>query len=210
MIENYQQQVNKICSILTTALSKYSILTPISSYNPKIIKSGISSFDKNKIYLDTSSVEGINNISNGDNITFSNRPSRANMEPIPNSVWFAKMKDSNKILIITNNDKDIIENNILSTGFLGIEARNELPISLLTAIIISNDFHIQRDLNSVGTTMAGINNDTFLKIQVPYLTKNEVEAFDLKYRNLVNELSLLRRKINILKKEKDILLNKYF
>lgn len=58
--------------------------------------------------------------------------------------------------------------------------------------------------------MAGINNDTFLKIQVPYLTKDEVEVFENKYRYLVNELSLLRRKINVLKKEKDILLNKYF
>ena len=210
LIENCQQQIDKICSILTTALTQFSDYKPISTYNPKIIKSGISSFDKNKIYLDTSSVEGINNISNGETITFSKRPSRANMQPISNSVWFAKMKDSNKILIITENDKDIIENNILSTGFFGIEASKELPLSLLTSIVISNSFHIQRDLNSVGTTMAGINNDTFLKIQVPYLTKDEVEAFDNKYKYLVDELSLLRRKINILKKEKNILLNKYF
>lgn len=210
LIENYQSQIDKICSILTTALSKYNSLTSISNYNPKIVKSGITSFDKNKIYLDTSSVEGINNISNGETITFSKRPSRANMQPIPNSVWFAKMKDSNKILIITEHDKDIVDNNILSTGFFGIETTFKLPLSLLTAIVISNSFHIQRDLNSVGTTMAGVNNDTFLKIQVPYLTIDEVEAFENKYRFLVNELSLLRRKINILKKEKDILLNKYF
>lgn len=56
------------------------------------------------------------------------------------------MKDSNKILIIAENDKDIVDSNVLSTGFFGIEATDELPLSLLTAIVISNSFHIQKRL----------------------------------------------------------------
>ena len=31
------------------------------------------------------------------------------MQPLPNSVWFAKMKGSNKKLIITNNDDDLVK-----------------------------------------------------------------------------------------------------
>ena len=62
------------------------------------------------------------------------------MEPVRNSVWFAKMKGSNKILIVTENDLDILNDNILSTGFLGIESSNSLPLSLLTAIVISKKF----------------------------------------------------------------------
>lgn len=104
----------------------------------------------------------------------------------------------------------MINNYILSTGFLGVEASTKLPLSLLSAIIISNDFNEQRDLNSVGTTMAGINNDTFLKILVPKLNDDEILNYNKRYSSYINELSLLRKKINNLKKIKAKLLEKYF
>ncbi len=211
MIENYQSQIDKICHILSTSITLYSIkMTSFAEYNPEIVKSGIFMFDKTKIYIDTSSVEGINNLGVGEIISYKKRPSRANMQPIPNSVWFAKMKESNKIIIITENDNDILNNKILSTGFMGIKSSSSLPVSLLTAIIISKEFQIQRDLHSVGTTMAGVNNETFLEIQVPYLSSNQIESYDCKYKGLVLQLSILRKKINMLKETKSILLKKYF
>ena len=195
---------------MSKSLEKYQDTTSISYYEPTIIKSGITSFDIEKIYLDTSSIEGVNKISSGEIITIDHRPSRANMQPITNTVWFAKMKGSNKNLIITKNDKDIINGHILSTGFMGIEASKNLPLSLLSAFVISNNFNIQRDLNSVGTTMAGINNETFKEITVPLLNNQEVEEFDKRYSKYIDELSLLRRKIKKLEKAKELLLNKYF
>lgn len=146
----------------------------------------------------------------GENVTEIERPSRANMQPIENSVWFAKMKKSYKNLIITKNDEDIIKNYILSTGFQGIEASYKIPLSLLTAFITSKDFNNQRDLNSVGTTMASINNNTFNKILVPYLNEQEIKKYDKQYSLLIDELSLLRRKITKLKLLKLSLLDKYF
>ena len=210
MIENYQKRINKIADILSKSLERYPNKTTIDYYQPILIKSGIITFDNEKEYLDTSSVEGISNISSGEIITYDQRPSRANMQPIPNSVWFAKMKGSYKNLVISKSDIDIIEMNILSTGFQGIKASKRLPLPLLTAFIISKDFNSQRDLNSVDTTMAGINNETFMKINVPLLTESEVVDFNNKYELLVNELSILRRKINSLKYEKSLLLSKYF
>ena len=210
LIENYQSQADKICQALEQALSVHDDRCLINEYDPFIIKSGIVKFDKEKTYLDTSCVEGINNISSGELITYSKRPSRANMQPIANSVWFAKMKDSNKIIIVTDSDDDLLNKHILSTGFMGIQATQSLPMSLLTAIIISNDFKVQRDLNSVGTTMAGVNNETFLKIQVPKLNETEINDFENKYSPLVSQLSYLRRKIILLKGVKDKLLKKYF
>ncbi len=188
----------------------YENRVAIEHYNPKIIKSGIIKFDKTKTYIDTSTLEGINNISDGEVIEYYKRPSRANMQPIENSAWFAKMKESNKKLILTNQDTDFINNIILSTGFLGILASEQLPLSFLSAIVISKEFNLQRDLNSVGTTMAGVNNETFFKILVPLLTDMELEEYELKYRPYINELSLFRRKINQLKKIKAELLSKYF
>lgn len=210
LIENKQKQIDKICLFLEVSLQLYEEKRSISEYAPEIIKSGINKFDKTKNYLDTSCVEGINNISSSELIEYNKRPSRANMQPIANSVWFAKMKDSNKILIITDKDKDILSNNVLSTGFLGIKASSKLPLSLLASIVISNDFKIQRDLNSVGTTMAGVNNETFLKIQVPYLNENEALAYEDKYSSFVYQLSSLRREIDRLKLVKKALLKKYF
>ena len=199
-----------ICNFLDTSLKVYSNKVTIEHYNPKIIKSSITRFDKTKTYIDTSTLEGINNISDGEVIEYNKRPSRANMQPIENSVWFAKMKESNKKLILTNQDTDLIDNIILSTGFLGILASKQLPLSFLSALIISKEFNLQRDLNSVGTTMAGVNNETFLKILVPLLTDKELKEYELKYRPYIDELSLLRRKINHLKKIKAKLLSKYF
>lgn len=210
MIENCTLRINKINSILETSLKQYESKASVENYDPEIIKSGINKFCGVKTYLDTSSIEGVNNIISGESITENKRPSRANMQPIINSVWFAKMKGSYKNLVITENDDDITNNNILSTGFQGIKATSKLPLSLLTAFIISKDFNDQRDLNSVGTTMAGINNETFNKILVPYLSENEIIEFDRKYSSLVDELSLLRKEINKLKSIKLSLLNKYF
>lgn len=210
MIENYQQEVDKICELLDKSLLLYPNKVEISEYHPKLIKSGIESFADYKEYLDTSSVEGINNISNGETISLNKRPSRANMQPIKNSVWFAKMKGSNKKLVITGNDNDLIERYILSTGFQGIIATKELPLSLLTAFIISKNFDIQRDLHSVGTTMAGINNETFMKMLVPQLNPSEVNDYDMKYSPFIKLLSERRKEISRLKSIKQQLLQKYF
>ena len=210
MIENKRQQIDLIVEMLTKALKSFPNNIEFEYYKPVIIKSGIIKFDHNKNYIDTSCIEGFNNILNGEMISYNDKPSRANMQPISNSVWFAKMKGSNKVLTLTNDDKDILDNCILSTGYLGLEKSDLLPLSLLTAIISSDNFRIQRDLNSVGTTMSGINNETFMKIKVPKLSKFEIEQFDFEHSNLINKLSLYRREINKLLIIKNNLLNKYF
>lgn len=200
----------QILTFLEKAILSFSERVPLEYYNPKIIKSGIDSFENEKDYIDTSSIEGVNNIIGREAITIKKRPSRANMQPVVDSVWFAKMKDSYKILILTEGDYDLINKIILSTGFQGIKADKSLPLSLLVALIITNDFKHQRDLNSVGTTMAGINNETLMKIEVPKLNEEDIKSFDEKYGYLVNQLSKIRREITLLKKQKKLLLDKYF
>ena len=210
LIENYENQAHIICSLLKAELKKFSTVIPFSFYSPRIIKSGIKTFDTTKNYLDTSSVKGVNEIFEGETITFGRRPSRANMQPIANSVWFAKMKASNKIIVVSEKDTDLITGTIFSTGFLGIEATKNLPLSLLTAFLISDSFHVKRDMCSVGTTMASINNDSFLRITVPYLNSKEIDLFESKYKYSVQTLCLLRKKIAHLKQAKADLLTKYF
>ena len=179
-------------------------------YKPQIVKSGIKKYNNTKNYLDTSSVEGINNILEFTSFCFEERPSRANMEPLVNSIWFAKMKGSKKVIIVTNKDNDLLSDYLFSTGYLGIKATDKLPLSFLVAAISSPNFFTQRDLNSVGTTMAGINNETFNKIMVPKLSYDEIKNFDKTYGPIVTHLASYRRKIKKLKELKNLLLNKYF
>ena len=155
-------------------------------------------------------MDGVNNIYVGEEVTISERPSRANMQPVKNSVWFAKMKGSCKKLIIAADDFDLTDHYILSTGFQGLLATKQLPLSLLSAFVISKDFDIQRDLHSVGTTMAGINNETFMNMLVPQLSIQEIEEFDIKYSPFVRLLSKRRKEIAKLKTIKQKLLQKYF
>ena len=210
MIENYEKQIQKICSILEDSLKTYQDVIPIKYYNPVIIKSGINEFNGNKYYLETASVSGINNITDYENIEYSSRPSRANMQPISSSVWFARMKGSNKKIIITDLDKDLINQYIFSTGFLGLSVQSNDFLTFFTAIIISNSFDVKRDLLATGATQESINNEKFLEIKVPFLTNNQIKEYGKKYSTFVYELSLLRNKINRLKKSKKILLDKYF
>ncbi|QJR44162.1 restriction endonuclease subunit S [Mycoplasma miroungirhinis] len=155
-------------------------------------------------------MEGINNIYNHQKIKYDNRPSRANMQFFQNSIWFAKMKNSYKILTVTADDLDLINNCILSTGFCGIQCTEKFPLSLAFSIIISDSFTSERNNNSVGTTMMSINNNTFRNIKVPKLEKEEIMNFNQNYDIYIKKLSSLRLKIANLISIKNILLNKYF
>ena len=62
----------------------------------EIIKPGINKFDGNKHYIATAEVEGDILNYNAPLIKYETRENRANMQPIKNSVWFAKMKNSIK------------------------------------------------------------------------------------------------------------------
>lgn len=83
-----------------------------------IIKSGIDEFDNSKIYIATADVDNSIITSNDTLITMDDKPSRANMQPISNSIWFAKMIDSKKLIMVDEYCNDLLNNYIFSTGFL--------------------------------------------------------------------------------------------
>ncbi|MFP4877199.1 restriction endonuclease subunit S [Metamycoplasma hominis] len=210
LIENLEKRKYKIEFIFKKSLLIYTNKIPISDYKIKPLKSGIKKFTGRKTYLDTSAVNGLNNICNGIKIAYSERPSRANMEPLENTIWFAKMKNTQKFLLVSKLDSDLIKSNIFSTGFLGFCNSDNLPLSFLLAIIISEDFNVQKNAKSSGTTMEAINNKIFESLLVPKLSNNELKCYKNQYENFVYELSYIRQKIDKLKKIKQFLLLKYF
>ena len=175
----------------------------------RIVKSGIEEFDGNKIYIDTSSVSNKSIVDTSYNISYDDRPSRANMQPTPNTVWFAKLKDSPKFIIVKNVSKRILNNYVFSTGFMGLEA-DEYIINYLYLLILSDNFNNQKDASSTGATMMGINNDILYSIKVPNIVKDEAYSFGKDIDNFIETIISLQEKNYILKSIKKNLLSKYF
>ncbi|MDY3047645.1 MAG: hypothetical protein SOR23_05370 [Candidatus Enterosoma sp.] len=132
------------------------------------------------------------------------------MQPSPRTAWTARMKASFKVLGITELDSFILNNVILSTGFVGVQESENLPLPFLYALFISKDFRAKKDLSSTGATMESINNKDFLDLMVPSLTLDEAREYKRKYDPIMLELSSLREQEKKLKEEKKLLLAKYF
>ena len=173
-----------------------------------ISKSGIKKFENNKIYLDTSAVSDTNITDESYIIDYKNRPSRANMQPKVNTIWFAKLKDSPKYILVKN-QKRLLENFVFSTGFMGLESE-EYIVNYLYALILSTSFTNQKNLLSNGATMQGINNEIFMNILVPNVDKTIAKLIGEKLENYVNLICRLQEKNYKLKQIKETLLQKYF
>ena len=122
----------------------------------EIIPSGIKKFEGFKEYLSTSSVEGNEIVKIEELITYDKRPSRANMQPVENSVWLARMINSPKFL---KANKDLIENKILSTGFLGIKTKKKEICYYLFYYIQTNEFQEYKDAYVTGAVQESLTNE---------------------------------------------------
>lgn len=180
----------------------------ISSFDDiEIISSGIDKFNSSKIYLDTSCVSDNSIVDISNKVTYTDRPSRANMKPIKNSVWFAKLKSSPKHIIVKDYSDEILDNCIFSTGFLGIKIDN-LKFNLLSTYFTSDVFEKEKDSLSIGATMQSINNVTFKGMYIPdfsptdYIIFNNLSESILKliYETELENIKLQQLKLNYLTK----------
>lgn len=147
------------------ALPKGWIRTTLSDNNYfKILSSGIEEFEGEKKYLSTSSIQVDQLVKVQSIINIDNRPSRANMQPIKNSVWFAKMKNTVKVLIASD---EITSNYILSTGFCGILPNNINP-EYLKWYFMSFWFNSEKDMKSTGATQMAINKTNIATINIQF------------------------------------------
>ncbi len=148
----------------------------------KILKPGINKFEGVKKYLATADIND-REVGLGEDITYQNRESRANMQPIENSIWFAKMKASKKHLFIGKCSPDFVNSHILSTGFMGLKCK-DLAFEYVASSIASDGFEIVKDRISHGATMQGIGNDDLKFIQMIVPDDNTLS----KYKNLTSSM----------------------
>jgi len=126
---------------------------------------GITPFAGTKDYLSTSSVDGNKITSIEEAITYRSRPSRANLQPQPNTVWFARMRETHKVLSTSQYLRD---HAILSTGFCGIQSE-QIDTVYLKQYLSSDFFERQKDRYAEGSTQVALSNIQLplIKIQFP-------------------------------------------
>ena len=143
-----------------------------------ILPSGIGKFDGEKKYLSTESIQGTTVSQAECVVKFNDRPSRANMQPVFNSVWFAKMQSTTKVYSFDESNKEEINNYILSTGFAGIKVNEKLVSpKYLKFLFVSKDFNELKDKFCAGSTQRSINNEFIKKISLkipPMSTQNKI------------------------------------
>ena len=141
-----------------------------------IIKSGVDKFEGTKKYVATADVTE-KNITNYEEVSYNEKPSRANMTPRISSVWFAKMENSVKNILVDSYMKDILNNYIFSTGFMGVECINN-SLYYIWNIINDDKFLQEKNSLSTGTLMAGISNSTIKNYKYLIPDQNTLHKFN--------------------------------
>lgn len=129
-----------------------------------ILSSGIDDFLDSKIYIATADVVDSTIINHDTLISMKDKPSRANMQPVPKSIWFAKMIDSRKLIMVDDYSDDLLENYVFSTGFCGIKCV-EKYFYYIWSFILTDEFDTIKNNYCTGTTMMAINNKDVKKIK---------------------------------------------
>lgn len=169
----------------------------------QIIKPGIIKFENQKHYIATADVEGEDLNFDASIIDYETRESRANMQPIKNSVWFAKMKNSIKHIFIPKNDETLITNYIFSTGFCGIKC-DDIAFEYLINYIKLPYFEKEKDILAHGATQESINNEDLKSFKIHLPSKEKLCAFHNKTKDIhcqISEINLVTHQLSCLKEK---------
>ena len=164
----------------------WSAASIISNPLSTVIKPGVTRFDR-KTYFATADVNG-RNILDGTIISFEGRESRANMQPTINSIWFAKMKNSIKHLILNTEMKELIDNSVLSTGFFGLQVQ-ENAFEYMASFIDSGYFENRKDILAHGATQEAVNNDDLGTLYFVIPDAKTLQAFHKATRGIYAKIS---------------------
>jgi type I restriction enzyme S subunit len=134
---------------------------PLTEVAPLVVDR-VKPFKGTKQFLSTG---GLNdNIINLETVTYENRPSRADLGVQQNDVICARMKDTNKVLLITSETSDLI----ISTGFAVHRPNIELiDPSYLFHYLRTKYFQEVKNKYCTGATQKAVTNDGLKQIKIP-------------------------------------------
>lgn len=164
-----------------------------------LIDVGVDYFTS-KNYIATANVNGTM-IQDGNDVTYENRESRANMQPSLNSIWFAKMKNSVKHIFISSNSQWFLDKYILSTGFCGIKC-TELSFPYIASVIMQPYFEAAKDKMAHGATQQAVNNEDLKNIPLLVPSDEVLQKYSkivLPIFKKMNEIQLENQKLMALR-----------
>jgi len=128
----------------------------------KFTNSKVDYFEGTKKYISTGDS---NDIENGQEVTFDNKPSRANVMGSAGDILIAKMANTNKVILLDNDT----QNNIYSTGFYCLNS-TKLFNKYLFYLLSNDEFNKEKDSWSFGTTQVSLNENGFKRIKINFVS----------------------------------------
>lgn len=173
------------------------------------ISGNIPEYQESKRYFATADVNGIDFISKGIDYQCQDKPSRAQKQPVLNSVWFARMKDTYKVLVFTNQNAALTNSIILSSGFAGLKATVEDWISFLFVSIKSKEFHHMKDMYCTGATQMALTNDGLGRMEWLFPTFEVAQKYNRLIKPMIDLILDYQQKNKLLRSTRDILFPKF-
>ncbi len=216
LIENSQRRI-KILEAMARGLYRKALAAGTQSElsrpvvdSPfwRFISENISNYVGSKCYLATADIDGLAVTGPGIEYRFSEKPSRAQKQPIPNSVWFARMKETYKIAWYGPLNDEHVSGLILSSGFAGFEARETEFWPLLFLTISSKEFHVQKDLFCTGATQMSLTNEGLSRIILPLPDEQSARNLGRICGPMLNAIAGLQGRNEKLRRTRDLLLSR--
>ena len=171
------------------------------------LKSKVKSFEGEKQYYATADVVGTLLMTDGETITFMNRPSRASIQPVINSVWFARMSNTYKILNCYGESSHLANDSVISSGFAGFTSL-EGCYGFVHETIVSKKFDEEKNRYATGATQVSLTNEGLKKIEILVPTVDVAKRFSEIVENYILTCESLKRKCKLLQQVRDRLLPK--
>ena len=166
---------------------------------------GVPVFIDTRQYYQTSEIDGTTITGDGEEVDYESRPSRADIAPTINTIYFAKMKDTDKVLYFNKGNSFLLEKILLSTGMVGFTTDKKY-LGFLFGLLTSYEFVQYKNNFATGATQVSLNNASLRKIKVLFPALNLVELYSEIVNPLLEECSLLRSQNQKLAQARDLLL----
>jgi type I restriction enzyme S subunit len=152
------------------------------------VKTGVNAYEGERAYYSTGSVKETN-VSVEGYYNFEEKPSRANREVKVSDILQARMLDTDKALLITDELQDVL----FSTGFIQLRPYNKTFNSkYIYYYLKSTHFHTQKNELASGTTQVAINDANAKKIILPFPSLKEQNRIVIKLDNIYSQLDVIK------------------
>lgn len=202
------EQVRMVDSPLGKIPKGWDVKGMLDAPHFSFVRANIKAYGGIKTYFATADIDGLSILNDGADYSWNEKPSRAQKQPAINSVWFARMQDTYKVLPVVEQNEQIARSCMLSSGFAGFEVTEEICLPYLFALINSKEFHAEKDRYCTGATQRSLTNDGLSRILTTVPPAALVEQFGALTRSMVGLLVSLQQKNSVLRRTRDLLLPK--